>query len=256
MPAAWRSALFLPGGSAGETAHASTPPRLFFLASRGLSVFAQPAFSLPAESWAANEIEAWEVGRFLLRGWITLHLSRTQRTWDYNRRSSPPVEQFLRELALTRLPAGRIAPNPERSWGDPAPRKLTAAGQDALLPGEHVLLRLGLPAGRRSRRRGAIGIEAMSDVLCLSGRRLLWLTDRQRGQSDPYGVLEISVPLSSIAALRVRETEAPVLEVSTRTAVWSAPLACVSVAPARAFVAAAMAMLQSLPSAQPSRRQA
>lgn len=175
-------------------------------------------------------LEVLECGRILLLGWIGLQWDGGARTLWYNCRSAPIVEMFLGRLKNLWL--GRAFSSSDRSpgsFGAELNLKFRNAASTEMLQDEARLLQFFQPPVRGARRRFLLRRETRkpADLLMLSDRRLLWITDRAHFTQEPYGTVSKSAALHAVTAVRTNTLEGrPVLEVALRFGTsWIVPVA-------------------------------
>ena len=135
----------------------------------------------------------------LLKGWLRLTGSGFDSTVGYNTRGFPSVFRFMRRFRDKLLNGGPCV-TPEVDLGANLDIKFANALERELDSGETVLIQLFQPPGRvRSgswllpHRRWSAG-----DLLALTGTRLLWITDRERGYRSRYGSIASYAPPNAV----------------------------------------------------------
>ena len=139
----------------------------------------------------------------LLRGWLGFRGAGFDCTARYNTRGHPSVLRFRRHFRNRWLGAARPSPA-EVVLGDDLDMRFANALADELDPGEAVGTRIfQLPRELRGRwplrRRQWIP----GDLLVVTSRRLLWITDRDRGSRAQYGGIASYAPLRALRGLRL-----------------------------------------------------
>ena len=137
----------------------------------------------------------------LLRGWLGFRGAGFDCTARYNTRGHPSVLRFRRHFRNRWLGAARPSPA-EVVLGDDLDMRFANALADELDPGEAVGTRIfQLPRELRwrwpLRRRQWIP----GDLLVVTSRRLLWITDRDRGSRAQYGGIASYAPLRALRGL-------------------------------------------------------
>lgn len=202
------------------------PPRVLILAGKAVWVIARggPQTRIPLRA-----VEVVECGRILLSGWIGFEWNQTSLTLPYNRRGTSSVERFLQTLKdswLEEVPAFHHVP--PRNCGREPDLKFGYAKSDEALEDERTLLQFFQPLAPVMERRFLWKRQTWSagDLLVVSDRRVLWITERHRASFAPYGTISRSTPLAA-----VREIDAglfgdkPHLEIQLRSGKsWRVPL--------------------------------
>jgi hypothetical protein len=140
-----------------------------------------------------EQIAAVESGHMLLKGWLRFAGSGFDCAVPYNTRGSPSVQTFLRHLRREWLGAGRTGELPESHRVDGLDIKFSNALDGELDPGETVRsLAFQPPLRARS-----------GDLLVLTDRRLLWITDREKGFRSRYGSIASYAPLAAVRSVEL-----------------------------------------------------
>ena len=221
--------LFLPQSEPDWLRRRAYPARILLLTRDALWVIPHSQAKEQKLLIPLQALETLECGRILLLGWIGLRGGDVQRVLPYNRRCALTVERFL-----TKLKARWLAPEAdvELAW----PRDCGAAlnekfeyvqGTEMIDEDERPLIRFFQPSIRRVRRR-FFGYETWSagDLILLSHRRVLWITERRGTVHEPYGTVSRSAPVAALVDVRYRPTEhQPQLEVRLRSGeLWRLPV--------------------------------
>jgi hypothetical protein len=239
------SALFLPRHDAGWFGRSLYPPRTIFLYDDALEIRAHPASGEEPAQIPLRELQFLELGRILLSGWLRFGSERCDRNLQYNTCSSPSVRRFLAPLRCAFLPRVSVQPHRQASFGQPLDLKFTNARLHELMPGEKALVQLFQPSQRRLRRLGPFKRESWSsaDLLAITDRRVLWITERHRGRREPYGTIARFAPLKAVSGYACIPSQTCVgLAVTLKSGlVWRVPVPGELEDEARAFVQAAEA---------------
>jgi len=174
-------------------------------------------------------LEVLECGRILLLGWITLHWNGPAQVLPYNRVGTMIVERFLNSLKVSWLSESAISLDPVVPGFEMEPDlKFCYAKSTELFHDEKPLVQVFHPAACRTVWHFGFRRETRSagDLLVLSDRRLLWITDRHRAAYEPYGTVNRSAPISALVEVRSRFVDGlPGLDIALRSGVrWSVPL--------------------------------
>jgi hypothetical protein len=176
-----------------------------------------------------RDLESLECGRILLLGWIRLRWGDVQQVLPYNRRCALTVEKFLTKLKDCWLTHEAEVELPSPSgYGAALKEKFEyAQGTDMIDDDERPLIRFFHPSIRRVRRR-FFRYETWSagDLILLSRRRVLWITERRRGAYEPYGTISRSAPLDALLDVGCCSIhQEPHIEVLLRSGeVWRFPV--------------------------------
>jgi hypothetical protein len=150
-------------------------------------------------------LEALECGRILLLGWIGFQWSGFERTLRYNRHAANIVERFLGRLKMSWLPAAVVQQGVEpRVYGAEADLKFGYARSAELLSGERIVTEFFQPSTCRT--EGHLGFRhrkrVPGDLLLLTDRRFLWITERRQSAYVPYGTIGRSAPAPALRQIR------------------------------------------------------
>ena len=207
MPATlgrFEAGLFLPRDDPDWFGRSRYPPRVLLLRSNALQMFPHPSANEPHFDFQVGQISAIESGHMLLKGWLRFIGFGFDQTVQYNTRGFRSVFRFmcrLREKLLGRgafvTPEGHLGGSLDLKFANALSRELDS-GEKATAclfqpPKEQRSNRLLFP--RRQWRAG--------DLLALTGRRLLWITDRERGSYSPYGSIASYAPLRALRSIQL-----------------------------------------------------
>jgi len=239
--AAFECGVFLPRADPDWLGRRAYPPRVLLLHGGALWIVAHPSAGEAPEACELEGLAAIESGRMLLRGWLGLKGPGFDSTARYNTRGQLPVGAFLRRLRQQWLGEARPGP-PAAMFGDPLDMRFANALEDELDPGEAVSLAF-FQRPRETRRRWPFRAlrKSPGDLMALTSRRLLWITDRDGGSRAPYGGIACYAPLRFLRSLGVvSRPEGQYLQaVVEGLPPWAAPLAPESLYAAQDFAAAA-----------------
>jgi hypothetical protein len=201
--AGFDTGLFLPRGDRDWFGRPSYPPSILLLKGGALYIVSHPSTGEPLRRGAMDEVTAVESGHMLLKGWLRFTGSGFDHTVRYNTRGFRSVFGFMcrfrDELLRGGLPLGPL-PLP---FGGGLDMKFANALALELDFGESVLLRTFQPPREvRSRnwllpRRHWIA----GDLLALTSRRVLWITDRDRGSYSRYGSIASYAPFDAVQSI-------------------------------------------------------
>ena len=230
--------VFLPRGDADWLGRRKYPPRILLVSSREALVVPHPAADEQPVGVPLDRIERVEWGRILLIGWTVFTWDGGQVQLQYNTRTREPVEKCIRTIEDRWLPA---VPARETSatdtFGAPLDLKFNYAWSAEQLAGESLVVQFFQPPVQRNR--------SSADLVLVTSRRLLWITERREGRYERYGTVNHSTRLSSIAGVRCRWTERRgELEIAFRTGdAWHVPVSEDQTQGARNFESAVCSML-------------
>jgi len=202
---ALRAGVFLPRDDPDWLGRRDYPARVLLLTERDVVVAAHPAEREPLLQVAVGRIQSVECGRMLLPGWIVMAWDGGRIRLLYNMRTEGPVARYLKTFKDQWLPAAATRKTERcEAFGEPLSLKFEYARSAELLPGETALVQLFHPARREVRGRWIFRREhwLAGDLLMVTTRRLLWITDRYNGQYECYGTTSRSAPLESIADIK------------------------------------------------------
>ncbi|MGA3235765.1 MAG: hypothetical protein ABSG03_05660 [Bryobacteraceae bacterium] len=207
------AALFLPRDDPDWFGRSSYPPRILLLNGSAMYVVSHPSAGEPPRRWELDQISSVESGHMLLKGWLRFIGSGFDLTVRYNTRGFPPVFRFMQRLRDRLLCDARGAgpwpattPEPFRTQPPETASldiKFTNALAGELDAAETVLMQVFQPPSQvrsgiwlLSRRRLIAG-----DLLALTDRRLLWITDRDRGSYSRFGSIASYAPFGAILSI-------------------------------------------------------
>ncbi len=206
--------VFLPRDDAGWLGRRRYPPRILLLSGREAAVVPHPAAGEQPVLAPLDSIERLEWGRILLTGWVVLTWDGGQIRLPYNTRSRGPVEKCIRTLEdrwLPAPPAGKASC--AGAFGDALDLKFEYAWSAEQLAGEAAFAQFFQPP-------------PAGDLVLVTSRRLLWITERRNGTHERFGTVSHSARLSSIAAVRrVWSKQRGSMEIAFRSGdTWQIPL--------------------------------
>lgn len=181
------------------------PARIFLLQKECLTVYAHPTANQAAVHIDVHDLKMVELGRFLLLGWVKLSTSLTNHTFFFNSESGHTVDHLLREIRRTWLP---INASMEFSLDEsPATAAvLTFKFQKRLdreLDIDETVRKTWFMPPEKIRQRKNLFrkvVHIPGDLLAITSRRVLWITDRERGGEtrELYGSIARYAPLSQV----------------------------------------------------------
>jgi hypothetical protein len=228
--------VFLPQSEPDWLRRRAYPARILLLTHEALWVVAHPRAKEQQLVIPLGDIEALECGRILLIGWIGLRCGSLQQDLGYNRRGSVIVERFLTRLKASWLTTethqAEIELSERRDYGAAPNDKFKYALETELIDDqERPQIRFFHPSIRRVRRRLFGNVfrketRSAADLILLTQRRLLWITERRGATCAPYGTVSYSTPFTAVADVTCQRTEhEPELCICLRSGeIWRLPL--------------------------------
>jgi hypothetical protein len=240
--------VFLPRDDADWLGRRAYPPRILLLSRREAIVVPHPAAGEQPVRAPLDHMERIEWGRILLIGWIALAWDGGRIRLPYNTRARGPVEKCVRTLQHRWLPAASPHQTPSaEAFGAPLDLKFENALSAELLAGEAPLAQFFQPAARGLRRFRWLRRNhwMAGDLVSVTSRRLLWITERRQGKYERYGAVSHSARLSSITGIRcVGAGRGTRFEITLRSGdAWNVPLGADQAQEARRFEAAVQMLL-------------
>ncbi len=176
-----------------------------------------------------EQISSVESGHMLLKGWLRFTGSGFDYTVRYNTRGFRSVFQFMRrfrdELLRTPLPLGASTPPFEAGLD----MKFANALALELDTGETVLMRAFQPPREAVSRFWLFPHQHWipGDLLALTSRRLLWITDRERGSYSRYGSIASYARFDAVLSIGLTSGRgADILQVDLNNgSAWQVPIA-------------------------------
>ena len=185
--------LFLPRDDPDWRGRSAYPPRVVVLCSGQLIIVAHPSAHEPAWECPLRDLECLESGHMLLKGWLRFVGKAFEKTISYNTRGYPSVFRFMYRLrqewlgeAGAPLGAGRRMLEPEG-----LDIKFGNALAYEVDPAETIAATVFQPPRVLRYRRWLLLRHRWipGDLIALTSRRLLWITDRDRGSYARYGTI-------------------------------------------------------------------
>lgn len=180
-----------------ESGRPPHPPTAILLHSTHLVIAARDE---PPRIVPLRNLQYIEYGHFLLQGWIGLLTNGRMRRFPFNTLRSYAVEELLRKLTAAWTPENYSLPVSQCVPAIELDLKFRYAEAGALCPGEQILTRF-FSRTRMSPSRildGHPPYRNAGDYLALTSRRLLWITERNRGCYEPYGYILRFAPLKDL----------------------------------------------------------
>lgn len=185
--------IFLPGEDPDWQGRSRYPPRVLFLEGGALTVVSHASTGEPAQRWPLERISAVESGHLLLKGWLRFAGSGFDYTVRYNTRGAPAVDRFMSCFRSQLLRDKHALDAAGVHLGDRLDIKFGNALESELDSAEFVQMQLFQPPEVSGKRRLA------GDLLALTDRRLLWITDREKGSRCRYGSIASYAPIGAVS---------------------------------------------------------
>ncbi len=227
--AGFDAGLFLPRGDRDWFGRPSYPPRILLLKGGALNIVSHPTTGEPLRRSVVDQIAAVESGHMLLKGWLRFTGSGFDHTIRYNTCGFRSVFRFMRrfrdELLRGAVPLGPL----QLALGGGLDVKFANALALELDVGETVLTRTFQPHREVISRRWLVPRRdrIAGDLLALTSRRLLWITDRESGSYSRYGSIASYAPFDAVQGIGlVSGRGGQVLQVDLSSgSAWRIPIA-------------------------------
>lgn len=247
--AGFEAGLFLPRDDPDWLGRSSYPPRLLLLKGRRLYLIAHPATGGPTVECPMDAICSVESGYMLLKGWLRFTGLGFDHTVRYNTRGFRAVFRFIERFRDELLKGARAYAAPELRLGASLDIKFSNALSQELDRGERAATQFFQPPRELKSKRWLIPRHRLlaGDLLALTGRRLIWITDRDRRSYSRYGSITSYAPLSAVAGMEATaDGSGHLLQVDLNGGNhWRIPIAPESLGDARDFVDVAGARCNS-----------
>jgi hypothetical protein len=227
----FEAGLFLPRDDPDWFGRSAYPPRVVLVRERHLHVIAHPSAAEPHWECPLEDLVAVEAGHMLLKGWFRFTGCAFDKILWFNMRGYRAVSRFICQFRQRWLGEPEADPATNRTAaGDPELGvKFGNALSAELDRGETSRSLLFQPSRAFRRRRWFLPRvrRTPSDLVALTGRRLLWISDRDRTSYAPYGTVTSSMRLNRVAGANVISTaDGCTLEIRTAAGItWNIPLA-------------------------------
>lgn len=225
--------LFLPQIEPDWLGRRAYPARVVLLTRDALCVIPHPRSKEQNLLIALRDLGALECGRVLLSGWIGLYSGDARHVLCYNRRCALTVERFLARLRAlwlaeqVALDGIGVASPSHGNCGAAFNEKFAHVLETEMLDVEQPLIHFFQPPVRQVRRR-VFRYETWSagDLIVLSRRRVLWITERRGTVYEPYGTVSHSAPIEMLTEIAyVHAGLGPLLHVRLKSGLcWQLPV--------------------------------
>jgi hypothetical protein len=201
--AGFDAGLFLPRDDPDWFGRSSYPPRILLVKDSALHIASHPSTGEQARQFAMERISSVESGHLLLKGWLRFTGYGFNCTVPYNTRGFPSVFRFMRRFRDKLLGGTQPPAAPEADPGTGLDIKFGNALARELDFGEAILAQAFEPPREVGSKTWLIPHRhwIAGDLLALTARRLLWITDRERGAYSPYGSIASYAPLGAVRSI-------------------------------------------------------
>lgn len=184
------------------------PARVFLLMGQDLMVYAHPTAQQAAIYIDLRDLQMIELGRFLLLGWIKLCTSLDNRTFFFSSVGGRAVDHLLKEIRRAWLPDNasmELSLDESQAAAAVFNFKFQKRLEKELDINETVRQSLFIPPRKICQRNNLFRkvIHIPGDLLAITSRRVLWITDRERnGETrEPYGSIARYAPLNKVGKI-------------------------------------------------------
>lgn len=193
--------IFLPRDNPDWFGRSAYPARVLLLSCDAFRAVPHPSANEPPWLCLIEHISSVESGHMLLKGWLSFRGAGFNYMVPYNTRGHPSVLRFMRRFRERWLGTGGL-PAAGVSLGEDFDLRFANALADELDPGEAVAARF-FQSPRESKRRCALHRSRWipGDLLALTGRRVIWITDRHHGLRAQFGSISCYAPLRAVQGL-------------------------------------------------------
>jgi hypothetical protein len=214
-------------------------------------VLTHPLYGEPPVRLALADIEHYETGQVLLIGWMRFVTTGSEIRLPFNTRSDRLVNAFLDELGQQFLTSRTDCASEQKvEFGLPLDIKFRNCVAMAIGRGERVCATWFNPPVRKFRRWGPFRVRAETggDLVAVTDRRVLWITDQCKDRYERYGTVVSSTPIHRVIHAEVCEN-ALLLQIHPSVS-WSLPVPAGGCAEAEAFARFIQETLQRRRSAE------
>lgn len=252
--AAFDTGVFLPRDDPDWFGRYTYPPRVLLLARRALWVIPHPSARETPGLCSIEHISSVESGHMLLKGWLRFSGNGFHCTVPYNTRGQPSVLRFMRPFRTAWLGSGKLSPD-SAAIGDDLDVRFANALADELDPEEMPAARFFQSPRELKRRWPVRRTQSLpGDLLVLTGRRIIWITDRHRGTRAQFGAIVSYAPVRSLRDMRTAsDGNKWYLQLDLTGTLWLVPLEAGYRSEAEAFAEWTLAQVDLAGRSAPSR---
>lgn len=214
VPAAFHdfeTGVFLPRDDPDWFGRSSYQPCLLLLSHQAVRIVPHPSSRDAVMEFPLHRISSVESGHLLLKGWLRFFGHGSSQIVRYNTRGFRAISRFLYRIRAALLRRQYLDLSPAMSCGDGLDMKFENALNGALLREERPLIQFFQASKIPKARRWLLprAIWTAGDLLVLTDRRLLWITDREGNFRSPYGSIASYAPLHSVRRMAFGEHGTP-----------------------------------------------
>jgi hypothetical protein len=205
----FRIGVFLPRDDPDWFGLSKYPPRILLLDRDAVVVLTHPRHNEAPIRISLSDLAFYEVGHVLLIGWLRFVAAHFQIELPYNTRSERPLTEFFDLLTETFLSDDAECRTGEISaFGPSLDIKFRNHLLGALRKDERLCARWFSPPFEVSRRWGPFRVHSKvaGDLVALTNKRVLWITDRWDGHYERYGSVTTTAPLRGIVGAHCPRT--------------------------------------------------
>jgi hypothetical protein len=220
----YQTVLFLPRDDPDWFGRRAYPPRILLLDRDAIVVLTHPRYDQPPVRLALEDIEYYEIGQLLLIGWMRFVTAQSELRLPFNTRSAPSIGGFLDALAQQYF-TGRVdRANEHPSQDAELDIKFKNCFAMTIAKGEQVHAKFFNPPVRKFRRWRPFRVRAETggDLLAVTDRRVVWITDQCRKRYERYGSVVSSTPTPRVTSVEV-QNHALLIRLHASLS-WSIPL--------------------------------
>jgi hypothetical protein len=208
----FRIGIFLPRDPPDWFGRSAYPPRIVLLSRDAINVFAHPKSGEAPVRIPLSDLAYYETGHFLLIGWLRMVAGQTEINLPYNTRSQRAVDDFLCELERKYLPArietAEVRKSKTTVFGPSLDIKFANTLTMILDIGERVQVCFFNPPFERWCKSWLFRVRTCDagDLIALTGRRIVWVTDRRNERHDRYGTITRVAPACAVTGAGCERT--------------------------------------------------
>lgn len=206
--ASYKIVLFLPRDDPDWFGRRAYPPRILLLDQDAIVVLTHPLYGEPPVRFALGDIVYYEIGQVLLIGWMRFVTTGSEIRLPFNTRSERLINEFLNALGQQFLTSRTQCANEAKvEFGLPLDIKFKNCLALAIGLGERVCTTWFNPPMRKLRRWGPfrVRVEAGGDLVAVTDKRVIWITDQCKDRYERYGSVVSSTPIRRVMNTEVQE---------------------------------------------------
>jgi hypothetical protein len=206
--ARYRIVLFLPRDDPDWFGRRAYAPRILLLDQDAIVVLTHPRYDVPQVRLALEDLLYYEIGHILLIGWMRFITIGPEILLPFNTRSGRLINEFLNALGQQFLTNRTDCASEQKvEFGLPLDIKFKNCLAMAIGPGERVCATWFHPPVRKVRRWGPFRVRAETggDLVAVTDRRVLWITDQCQDRYERYASIVSSTPMHRVMNIEVQE---------------------------------------------------